>query len=191
MEKRYTIPEIDGYEITETGKIIRLKYTIEYVSKRGFKYIKTFPEHELHPWLDKQTGYVRVGINVNGKTKSYLLHRLLAATFINNPNNLDYVNHKNGIKHDNNLENLEWISHSDNIKHAIYVTKTFVKHKGDKSTSVKYSDVFVKLVRDHLDMARKTKLGFFGKGELQRISKELGISIRTLRGLSKNGDYRS
>ena len=43
------------------------------------------------------------------------VHRLVAETFIANPDNLRVVNHKNGDKKDNRVENLEWVSHIQNL----------------------------------------------------------------------------
>ena len=63
-------------------------------------------------------GYKEVALSKNGKTKTVLLHRLIAQHFIDNPNNLPCVNHKNGIKADNRIENLEWCTRSYNTKHA-------------------------------------------------------------------------
>ena len=60
---------------------------------------------------------VRLGKN-NKVTKWYLVHRLVAETFINNPNNYPCVNHKDGNKLNNTVSNLEWCSFSQNNKHA-------------------------------------------------------------------------
>lgn len=66
-------------------------------------------------------GYYTVDLYKNSKRQTKYLHRLIAETFILNPNNLRCINHKNGIKTDNRIENLEWCSHSENNKHAYYL----------------------------------------------------------------------
>jgi hypothetical protein len=48
--------------------------------------------------------------------KTVLQHRLLAQTFLPNPNNLVDVDHINRNKRDNRLENLRWVSKADNEK---------------------------------------------------------------------------
>lgn len=60
-------------------------------------------------------GYYRVPIQKDINTKSTIsTHRLIAETFIPNPNNLPEVNHINLDKLDNRVENLEWVTSKEN-----------------------------------------------------------------------------
>lgn len=60
-------------------------------------------------------GYHRVSLqNPDGKYQSYSVHRLVALTFIPNPDNLPQVNHLNEDKSDNYVGNLEWSTASHN-----------------------------------------------------------------------------
>jgi hypothetical protein len=61
------------------------------------------------------TGYTRVSID----KKDYRIHRLVAESFIPNPNNFSDVNHINEIKSDNRIENLEWCTHRHNSTHSL------------------------------------------------------------------------
>ena len=53
-----------------------------------------------------------------GPKRTYLVHRLVAETWIPNPNHYEEVNHINGDKDDNSVENLEWTTHGENMRHA-------------------------------------------------------------------------
>lgn len=66
-----------------------------------------------------QQDYKFVTLLIDGKQKRMRVHRLVAETFIDNPENKPYVNHINGKKDDNNVENLEWATPSENTKHAV------------------------------------------------------------------------
>lgn len=59
-------------------------------------------------------GYVRI----RTKTGSIAVHRIVATLFCDNPDSKPFVNHINGIKHDNHAGNLEWVTHQENMIHA-------------------------------------------------------------------------
>lgn len=63
-------------------------------------------------------GYLFFSICKDGQRKNMKVHRLVASSFIPNPNNYPVVNHINGIKADNRVENLEWCTYSENTLHA-------------------------------------------------------------------------
>jgi hypothetical protein len=91
-----------------------------YVSKCG-KVLSNNLYRRKYPIMLKgisQKGYNYVTISNNNKYKLYLIHRLVAETFIPNSENKPQVNHINGIKTDNAVENLEWCTRSENMKHA-------------------------------------------------------------------------
>lgn len=64
-----------------------------------------------------RNGYQMVKLTVNEIKKDYLVHRLVAITFLENPLNLPQVNHKDRNKLNNSVSNLEWVSIQDNMLH--------------------------------------------------------------------------
>lgn len=95
------VPGFEKYEISQDGRI-RKKTT----------------KRELTPVLDKD-GYKKVGIRcADGSRRTCSIHRLVALTYIPNPESKPQVNHKNGIKGDCRVSNLEWVTSSENRKHA-------------------------------------------------------------------------
>jgi len=64
------------------------------------------------------SGYKCVKLVRNKKRKTYLVHRIVAKTFINNEENLSEVNHIDGDKMNNSAKNLEWVCGKRNMAHA-------------------------------------------------------------------------
>lgn len=62
--------------------------------------------------------YLHVGLSKNGIQTTKLIHRLVAENFIDNPNNLPQVNHKDENKHNNCVNNLEWITFKENMNYG-------------------------------------------------------------------------
>jgi len=106
--------EITGYEgiyyIEPNGDVYSQDRIVEY--KDGISYFK---EGQLLKQWTMKRGYHFVTLCKNGNQKNYLVHRLLALTYIPNPNNYPCVNHKDCNKQNNNLENLEWCTNDYNI----------------------------------------------------------------------------
>lgn len=56
----------------------------------------------------ERNGYVRVHLSKNGIAKSFLLNRIVAEAFLDNPNHFCTINHIDENKKNNSLSNLEW-----------------------------------------------------------------------------------
>lgn len=99
--------------------IERIKY--DYISPNGnvYKYMRS-KDLYLKKKLDlhQANGYVYVGITGENGNFRRRVHRLVALTYIENPNNYDVVGHKNNIKHDNRVENLYWTTVAENTQKA-------------------------------------------------------------------------
>lgn len=66
----------------------------------------------------KDNEYMKVNLSKDGTCNTKRVHRLVATAFIQNPNNYEVINHKDGNKKNNTVDNLEWCTRSYNTKHA-------------------------------------------------------------------------
>lgn len=114
------------YEVSNLGRLRRIKRSKKYIKKYNI---------ELYSYIDGMNNgkYIQVFIRPNkkGKSKIILLHRLIAETFIANPNNKEFVNHKDGNKLNNRVDNLEWVTHKENCIHR-ELTGLGNKNRNDK-----------------------------------------------------------
>lgn len=108
MEQEFwkTIPFCDrGHQVSNLGNVRSISYNCTGIIKN--MKIRTL-----------KTGYGQVCIWIGNSRRNFYVHRLVAITFIPNPENKPEVNHINGIKTDNRVENLEWNTRKENINHA-------------------------------------------------------------------------
>lgn len=98
---------INGYEgLYQVSNLGRIK-SLERMVKSNNNNYRIVKEKILKQNQDKN-GYYVISLNKNNKSKKYIVHRLVAQTFIPNPNNYPVVNHKDENKKNNCVENLEW-----------------------------------------------------------------------------------
>ena len=101
--------DIKGYEklyqVSNLGNVRRIKFINNRTQKDKIKMLKLIKDKK---------GYLKINLWKNNKSKMFLVHRIVAETFILNPNNLPQVNHKDENKSNNCVENLEWCSQKYN-----------------------------------------------------------------------------
>jgi len=101
--------------------------------------------HTFYDFIRKQSitrhGYKYLAFrDNNGFQKNETIHRLVALTFIPNPENKPFVNHKDGDKTNNHVSNLEWVTASENIRHAFDTGLIKIPRNEDNKLSVLTND---------------------------------------------------
>lgn len=111
--KDHNMKDIKNYEglyaVTSCGKIWSYKRQ---------KFLKPFKSN---------FGYLLVALSKNGLSKNYSVHRLVAQAYLDNPDNLPEVNHKDECKTNNYVSNLEWCSRKYNANYGNRAVKAAEK----------------------------------------------------------------
>lgn len=106
------IPNTDGcyFADSETGKI-------KSVERKGAdgRHLKG---KILKPWV-QNSGYEVVTLHCKKIQRDFLVHRLVAQTFLIPEEHQTDINHKDGNKRNNKLDNLEYTTRSENIRHSV------------------------------------------------------------------------
>ena len=129
-EKWNDIKGFEGYyQVSTTGRVKSLDRDVKCTSKLGNEFISHKEGRILKP-TPNSNGYLSVVLAKDGETRTSPIHRLVAETFIPNPQNLNTVHHINGNHQDNRVENLEWIDCEEHNRiHGIAAKTVYVYTK--------------------------------------------------------------
>jgi len=128
-------PDIVGIEVSSLGRVRSLK---------GCCY-------GINPG---KNGYMRVCFRVNGKVVNKLVHRLVAQTFLPNPDNLPEVNHKDCNPQNNSVSNLEWCTTSYNRQYREKYGISQLESQGQPLFAVNLSTLEVSHFRAQREASR-------------------------------------
>ena len=112
-----SIRDYEGlYEVSNLGRVKSLNYR-----KTGKK--------KILKNVENNKGYLTVYLTKNGKRKLFQVHRLVAETFIPNPEDKPCVDHINTIRDDNRVENLRWVTYEENNNNPLTKKKYSKNHR--------------------------------------------------------------
>jgi len=156
----------NGELITLDGYYIE-KNTLQIKNMNTGWTLKQYLEHDK---------YVSGGFAYNGKHFNMRIHRIVASTFIPNPDpkNLIFVNHKNGRYTDNRIENLEWVTPSQNSKHIF-------SDLNKNATTAKLTETQVKDIEELLKE---------GKLAHQKIADMYGVTRKVIGNINTGKSYK-
>ena len=105
---------IGNYVMDLEGNI----YSLERRIRNSLGRVYIYPPKLIKP-IVHSTGYNVVRLYKNGNAKTFRYHRLVAEVLLDNPDNKEFVNHKDGDKRNNSPHNLEWVTPRENYLHAV------------------------------------------------------------------------
>jgi hypothetical protein len=152
--------EYDNIEKTEQWKDIPGYEDLYQASNLGR--IKSYPKPNFKCFRilkhKDSKGYSSLNMCKNKKVIALKVHRLIAITFIPNPENKPDVNHKKGIKKDNRVTELEWNTKLENNIHA-YRTGLKKPKKSIDCNFSKLSENQIKQIKENKDNLNQRELG--------------------------------
>ena len=138
MEEWRAVPGYEGlYEVSNMGNVRNVR------------------RNTLLRLPKTNNGYIRISLCKNGIKTGLTVHRLVAETFIPNPDNLPEVNHKDEDKTNNRVENLEWCDHKYNMNYGSRNIRSKDTHiKNGYWTGLSRDEYLKKYYQDHKEEKR-------------------------------------
>ena len=158
--------DITGYEglyqVSTLGRVRSLDMVVNFYPMERKPYTQ-IRKGRILKQINHVKGYKYVWLHKDGEAKFERVHRLVAKTFLKNPQNYDFVKFKDGNKHNVKLENLKWASRSSIYK------------KAHEKTEVNMKDIFV----DEID---KQLIYYYRNNfKTKQMAEKTGLDLNTVR----------
>ena len=152
------------YEISSIGRVRSLDREIIFNDRRKRLFRGKVIAVNINP-----NGYKAVGLSRHHKNINKYIHKLVAESFIDNPNNYNVVNHIDGNKLNNCYTNLEWTTFSNNSLHSYNILKQKKPKSNGAAIPVECYNVYTKetmLLKSIREVERVLKIS---KTHIRRI----------------------
>lgn len=149
-----------------------------YSNVKSLNYNRTGKEKIMMPQYDGKGKYLLIGLRKNGKRTFELLHRIVAMSFVERPDNLKkipfeelVVDHIDTNTHNNKLENLRWTDHKGN--HMNELTR---QHMSEAKKGTKHTEEWkIK----HSERMKGENNPFYGKHHTEESKKKISTTKKT------------
>jgi hypothetical protein len=130
-------------------------------------------------------GYLTVSISDLEKKRRLNVHRIVASAFVENPNNLPEVNHKDLNKLNNKASNLEWATRKGNMIH-MFRNRPFTPPSRAKTLQIIKLNKSKRILSADKQSEIESLKGTVSQAE---ISRRLNVSPQTIMRYLKGGMY--
>lgn len=157
MEEIWKNTKYDFFQVSNLGNVRSLdRHQINRDGKTYFYKGHILKQTKTKDRDGSMNGYLVVNIRQQGKSNLEFVHRLVAEAFLENINNLECVNHKDGNKQNNNIDNLEWCTYLDNNVHAL---KKGLRHsRGNKIKQLDKNGNIINIYNSTCEASRITNI---------------------------------
>jgi hypothetical protein len=124
MEEWKDIKDYEGfYQVSNLGRVRSIDRVVERIRQVGNGPIRVKLDNRkgkiMSITISSTTGYSQLSLAKDGISKCVQVHKLVAESFISNPDNKSQVNHIDYDRSNNLVSNLEWVSCVENLRHSI------------------------------------------------------------------------
>lgn len=171
-------PVVDwsAYEVSNFGRVRSVDRMVP--NGHGYDY---FMRGRLLTARKNPLGYCIVTLRHGQRERLCpFVHRLVAQSFIRNPESKPYVNHIDCDPSNNHVENLEWCTQAENLAHMDKLGRRVNGMKGRRSPVAALTDADVRSLRDRW---------VSGRVSFQKLGHEFGISKRSAMRCAKRESY--
>lgn len=155
-------PEYAWIEVSTLGNVRTLDMLESSEERTQFTKGRVLKQYETHD------GYLRVKIKVDSKWTKKRVHRLIAQTFIPNPEELPQVNHRDCDRKNNNVENLEWCDNSYNMRYREKYGTSNTESRGHHLFAVNLATLEVSRFRSQNEAGRELEIS---PGNINKVIK--------------------
>lgn len=112
-------------------------------------------------------GYLRVNILIDGRSRAFRLHRVIAEIYIENPNNYPQVNHIDNDISNNSVKNLEWCTQAMNNLHQRIQKRHAFGTRSGRCKLTKENVLEIKSLLEKKELTNVKIASMFGVNETQ------------------------